>query len=168
MATKLHGARVTLRPAEPADAEALAEILAQPEVMQWWPRYDHARVRDVLVDSTDTTVYVIALDTHVIGSVQYVEEPARDYRHASMDLFLDPEEHGKGLATDAVRTLVRHLIYDRSHHRIAVYPAVDNDRAIKTFSRVGFQSVGVMRQYERAADGTWQDCLLMDLLEQDL
>jgi len=26
----------------------------------------------------------------------------------------------------------------------------------------------VMRQYERAADGTWQDCLLMDLLEHDL
>ncbi len=168
MATKLHGAHVTLRPATPADAEALTLILAQPEVTRWWPRYDHARVRDVLVDSTDTTVYVIALDTRVVGSVQYVEEPARDYRHASLDLFLDPEEHGKGLATDAVRTLVRHLIYDRSHHRIAVYPAVDNDRAIKTFSRVGFQSVGVMRRYERAADGTWQDCLLMDLLEEDL
>ncbi|MBW3604054.1 MAG: GNAT family N-acetyltransferase [Actinobacteria bacterium] len=168
MATRLHGASVTLRPATPADAEALTKILAEPEVTQWWPRYDHARVRDVLVDSPDTTVYVIALDTEIIGSVQYVEEPARDYRHASLDLFLDPDQHGKGYATDAVRTLVRHLIYDRSHHRIAVYPAVDNDRAIKTFSRVGFRSVGIMRQYERTADGTWQDCLLMDLLEHDL
>lgn len=168
MATRLHGARVTLRPATPADAEALTRILAEPEVTRWWPWYDHARVRDVLVDGPDTTVYVIALDTQIIGSVQYVEEPARDYRHASLDLFLEPTEHGKGLATDAVRTLVRHLIYDRSHHRIAVYPAVDNDRAIKTFSRVGFQSVGVMRRYERSADGTWQDCLLMDLLEHDL
>lgn len=168
MATRLHGARVMLRPATPADAEALTRILAEPEVTRWWPWYDHARVRDVLVDGPDTTVYVIALDTRIIGSVQYVEEPARDYRHASLDLFLEPTEHGKGLATDAVRTLVRHLIYDRSHHRIAVYPAVDNDRAIKTFSRVGFQSVGVMRRYERSADGTWQDCLLMDLLEHDL
>jgi aminoglycoside 6'-N-acetyltransferase len=168
MATRLHGARVTLRPATAADAEALAEVLAQPEVARWWPRYDHARVRDVLVESDDMTVYVITLDTTVIGSVQYVEEPARDYRHASLDLFLDAAEHGKGLATDAVRTLVRHLIYDRGHHRIAAYPATDNERAIKTFSRVGFQSVGVMRRYERAADGTWQDCLLMDLLEEDL
>lgn len=168
MATKLHGAHVTLRPAMAADAEPLTQILALPEVTRWWPRYDHARVRDVLVDSNDLTVYVIALDTRVIGSVQYAEEPARDYRHASMDLFLDPEEQGKGLATDAVRTLVRHLFYDRSHHRVAVYPAVDNDPAIRTFSRVGFRSVGVMRQYERAADGTWQDCLLMDLLEHDL
>lgn len=168
MATRLHGARVTLRPADAADAEALADILAQPEVNRWWPRYDHARVRDVLVESSDTIVYVILREDQVIGSVQYVEEPARDYRHAGLDLFLDPNEHGKGLATDAVRTLVRHLIYDRSHHRIAVYPAVDNDRAIKTFSRVGFRSVGVMRSYERDANGTWQDCLMMDLLEHDL
>ena len=75
-------------------AEALTEILAQPEVARWWPRYDHARVRDVLVESNDTTVYVITLDTDVIGSVQYVEEPARDYRHASLDLFLDAAQHG--------------------------------------------------------------------------
>lgn len=168
MASRLHGAHVTLRPATPADAEALTKILEQPDVARWWPRYDHARVRDVLVDSTDMTVYVITLDMQIIGSVQYVEEPARDYRHASLDLFLDPGEHGKGLATDAVRTLVRHLIYDRNHHRVAVYPAVDNDRAIKTFSRVGFRPVGIMRRYERAPDGTWQDCLLMDLLEHDL
>ena len=168
MATRLHGARVTLRPATPADAEALATILAQPEVSRWWPRYDHARVRDVLVESSDTIVYVITLHDTVIGSVQYVEEPARDYRHASLDLFLDAAEHGKGLATDAVRTLVRHLIYDRSHHRITVYPAVDNEHAIKTFQRVGFQPVGVMRRYERDAQGSWHDCLLMDLLEHDL
>lgn len=168
MAVRLHGTRVTLRPAVPADAEALAAILARPEVTKWWPRYDHARVRDVLVDSPDTTAYVIAVGVDIIGSVQYVEEPARDYRHASLDLFLEPGEHGKGLATDAVRTLVGHLIYDRGHHRIAVYPAVDNERAIRTFSRVGFQRVGVMRRYERAADGTWQDCLMMDLLESDL
>lgn len=168
MTSRLHGAHVTLRPATDTDAEPLTRILTLPEVTRWWPRYDHARVRDVLVESTDMTVYVIALDTRVIGSVQYVEEPSRDYRHASLDLFLDPEEQGKGLATDAVKTLVRHLIYDRSHHRVAVYPAVENEPAIRTFSRVGFQRVGIMRQYERTLEGTWQDCLLMDLLEYDL
>ena len=168
MATRLHGANVTLRPATSADAEALTEILSQPEVTRFWPRYDHARMRDVLVESSDTIVYVILRDDEIIGSVQYVEEPAGEYRHASLDLFIDRDLHGKGLGTDAVRTLVRHLVYDRGHHRIAVYPAVDNDHAIKTFSRVGFQPVGVMRRYERAVDGTWQDCLLMDLLEEDL
>jgi hypothetical protein len=28
--------------------------------------------------------------------------------------------------------------------------------------------VGIMRAYERNAEGQWQDCLLMDMLERDL
>lgn len=168
MTTTLHGALTTLRTAEPADAERLAAILSSPEVSRWWPRYDRHRVREVLIEDRDTVVFVIEYAGQVVGSIQYVEEPARDYRHASVDVFLDPEEHGKGLGTDAVKTLVRHLVYDRGHHRVAIHPAADNEKAIKTFTRVGFRPVGVMRKYERNADGDWQDCLLMDILEPDL
>ncbi len=168
MPNVLHGTAVTLRPVEPRDAERLAAILAEPEVARWWPRYDRDRVRDDLVAAADTVVYAIEFEGRVVGSIQYVEEPALDYRHASMDLFLDPEVHGQGLGTDAVKTLARHLIYDRGHHRLAIHPAADNEKAIKTFTRVGFRPVGVMRQYERGAGGEWQDCLLMDLLERDL
>jgi aminoglycoside 6'-N-acetyltransferase len=28
--------------------------------------------------------------------------------------------------------------------------------------------VGVMRSYERSTDGSWHDCLLMDLVSADL
>lgn len=33
---------------------------------------------------------------------------------------------------------------------------------------VGFRPVGVMRRYERGADGDWHDGLLMDLLADEL
>jgi aminoglycoside 6'-N-acetyltransferase len=33
---------------------------------------------------------------------------------------------------------------------------------------VGFRTVGVMRQYERSADGNWHDGLLMELLAGEL
>jgi len=33
---------------------------------------------------------------------------------------------------------------------------------------VGFRPVGVMRRYERGADGTFHDGLLMDLLAEEL
>lgn len=168
MTTVLHGALTTLRTADLGDAERLATILSQPEVSRWWPRYDRHRVREVLIEDRDTEVFVIESAGRVVGSIQYVEEPARDYRHASMDVFLDASEHGRGLGTDAVKTLARHLVYDRGHHRLAIHPAADNEKAIKTFTRVGFRPVGVMRHYERGADGEWQDCLLMDLLQPDL
>lgn len=168
MATVLHGTATVLRPATPADAEALTAILADPEVARWWGRYDAERVRAELVNGAGSVVYVIEADDQVVGSVQYFEEPAPDYRHASIDLFLHPGWQGKGLGTDAVRTIARHLVHDRGHHRLAIDPAVDNERAIRAYQRVGFRPVGVMRQYERGASGDWHDCLLMDLLARDL
>lgn len=166
--TVLHGAATTLRPVQPEDAETLTRILAEPEVARWWPRYDAERVQRELIEAEHTVVFAIEADGQVVGSIQYVEEPSPDYRHASIDVFLDPLWHGKGLGTDSVRTMARHLIHDKGHHRLAIDPGAENEKAIRTYKRVGFRPIGVMRAYERNADGEWQDCLLMDLLERDL
>jgi aminoglycoside 6'-N-acetyltransferase len=104
----------------------------------------------------------------VIGLIQYWEEPDPDYRHAAIDLFLHPDWHGRGLGTDAIRTLARHLFQDRGHHRLTIDPAAHNQRAIRAYRRVGFRPVGVLRRYERGSDGRWHDGLLMDLLPEDL
>lgn len=168
MTPVLHGTATTLRPVQPQDAQRLTEILATPEVARWWPGFDAARVDSDLINATDTKVFAVEADGQVVGSIQYVEEPSVEYRHASIDVFLDPAWHGKGLGTDAVRTLARHLVHDRGHHRLAIDPAADNERAIRTYRRVGFREVGVMRRYERGPDGTWHDGLLMDLLDSDL
>jgi aminoglycoside 6'-N-acetyltransferase len=59
--------------------------------------------------------------------VQYgEEEPA--YRHASIDVFLDPLVHGRGIGRDAVSTLARHLVRDRDHHRLVIDSAADTSR----------------------------------------
>lgn len=166
--TVLYGASVTLRPVVEDDVDRLAEILVTPEVARWWNRYDADRVRRELVEATDVTVFAVEADETVIGCIQYHEEPAPDYRHASIDVFLHPGWHGRGLGTDAVRTLAKHLIHDRGHHRLAIDPAADNTQAIKTYTRVGFRPVGIMREYERNPDGEWQDGLLMDMLKRDL
>jgi len=71
---------------------------------------------------------------------------------------------GTGLAREAVGLVVRHLFEARGHHRITIDPAAANERAIRCYEAVGFVRVGIMRQYERAADGTWRDGLLMELL----
>ncbi len=100
---------------------------------------------------------------------QYTAENEPSYRHASIDIFLDPSVHGRGLGRDAVRVLAKHLIWDLGHHRIVIDPAADNAAAIRCYAAVGFQPVGVMRRYERDADGAgWHDGLLMDLLAEEL
>jgi len=101
--------------------------------------------------------------------VQYGEENDPMYRHASLDIFLDPAVHGRGVGRDAVRVLARHLVHDRGHHRLVIDPAADNQAAIRCYAAVGFRPVGLMRRYERDADGAgWHDGLLMDLLASEL
>ena len=165
----LVGERIRLRPLVPADAPRLAELLATPEVGRWWPTFDLARVEaDFLVPQPDYTVYAIVLDGTVVGAIQTHEEPDPEFRHASIDLFLDPAVHGQGLGPDAIRTVIRYLVEVRGHHRLPIDPAVAKERAIRAYEKVGFRPVGRLRQYQLFADGSWGDGLLMDLLADEL
>jgi aminoglycoside 6'-N-acetyltransferase len=167
--TALQGEIVTLRPAERADLPALAEIRRSPEVYRHWRGGDDldAAVEEDF-DEPDSTGYVIELDGRVIGWIQWQAEEEPDYRHASVDIYVDPAVHGRGIGADAVRTLARHLILDHGHHRLTIDPAADNAAAIRCYTKVGFRPVGITRQSERGPDGTWHDGLLMDLLADEL
>ena len=165
----LRGERVVLREPVTTDLDALARFFADPEIARWWPMDRDAIVADVLERSDpDTTVYVIEVEGELAGVIQSYEETDEDYRHAGMDISVAPRFHGAGVAVDALRTLARHLIDHDGHHRLVIDPAAHNDRAIACYRKLGFQPVGLMRQYERAADGTWHDGLLMDLLADEL
>lgn len=163
----LRGEKLVLRPAGEADIPALVAIVSAPEVARWWgsPMSDQD-FRKELVDE-DVVIFTIEVDNQVGGLIQYSEENDPDYRSAGIDISLHPDHIGRGLGTDAVRTLARYLFEERQHHRLTIDPAVANERAIAAYRKVGFQPVGVMRRYERAADGTWHDGLLMDLLRED-
>jgi len=108
---------------------------------------------------------VIEVGGAVAGLIQFWEELEPRYRHATIDVFLDPELRGRGLGADAVGRLARHLIEDRGHHRITIDPATANEAAIRAYAKAGFEPVGVMRRYERDVDGNgWHDALLMERL----
>lgn len=169
MASSLRGDRVVLREPEDGDLDALLGLFADPEVAAWWPMTRDDIVRDVLQRADPhVTVYVVEVGAELAGVIQSYEESDEDYRHAGMDISIASRFHGAGVAVDALRTLARHLVDERGHHRLVIDPAASNPRAIACYRKLGFQPVGVMRQYERAADGTWRDGLLMDLLADEL
>ena len=153
---------IVLRALVATDAPELRRIRATPEVARWWepPEDDFP-----FGDEDDVTRLTIEVDGAVAGMVQFDEEPEPKYRHASIDLFLDPALHGRGIGTEVVRRVVRRLIDERGHHRITIDPAADNAAAIRAYEKVGFRAVGVMRRYERDVDGRgWHDGLLMELI----
>jgi aminoglycoside 6'-N-acetyltransferase len=150
-----------LRPLAEGDEAALRRIHATAEVRQWWDEPDER----FPWDEPESTRLTIEVDGAVAGLIQFWEEPEPKYRHAGIDLFLDPALHGRGLGSEAVRRVVRQLIDERGHHRITIDPAVANAAAIRAYEKVGFRAVGVMRRSERDVDGSgWHDCVLMELL----
>jgi aminoglycoside 6'-N-acetyltransferase len=160
---------VRLRAPTEADIPALAAVMATPEVGRWWMGETEELTRErVLEGEEDITTWVVLVGDDLIGMVQAWEETEPEYRHAGIDIALHPDWHGQGLGAETVRTLARHLVDNRGHHRLTIDPAAANERAIRSYERVGFRPVGVMRRYERGADGTWHDGLLMDLLATEL
>lgn len=169
---ELTGRRVTLRPTVEADRAALLAIRATPDVHRRWKGHDlDAEFTEDLAD--EETVHLTIVDRTgpgggaVVGLVQFAEEEDPEYRHAGIDIYIDPAVHRQGIATDALRTLVDHLFDDLGHHRLTIDPAADNDAAIACYAGIGFRPVGVMRAYERQLDGSWADGLLMEMLSTD-
>jgi aminoglycoside 6'-N-acetyltransferase len=159
--TELRGERVVLRRMEPDDAPRLREILATPAVAKWW-----GPVPEDFPFGHDpgVTRFALLVAGEVSGLVQWDEEKEPDFRHAWIDLFVEPRLHGQGFGTDAVATLARHLLDERGHHRITIDPAADNTAAIRCYEKAGFRPVGVLRSGWRNPEGHWRDQLLMELV----
>jgi len=158
---ELRGQRVVLRPPVADDAETLRAIHSTPEVAAWWNLPPERFPFDA---DPETTYLTIWHEDAMAGFLQFSQEQEPDYRHAWIDLFVDPRRHRTGLGTDAMQTVIRHLVEDLGHHRILIDPAVDNEAAIGCYQKVGFRRVGRMRSAWRDRDGTWRDALLMELV----
>ena len=117
----------------------------------------------------DALGFVVVVGDRIAGYIQYYEEADPQYRHAGIDVVIGGGFRDRGVGTKAVRLMARYLFEERGHHRIVIDPNAGNPRAIRTYEKVGFKPVGVMRQYEWDAHrGEWTDAILMDLLREDL
>ena len=158
----LRGDRVVLRPLTHDDAPALLAILAEPGVASWWRRAEWEQVTE-----EGAIVFVVTVEGETVGCIQFNEETDPDYRHAVIDIFVADAWQDRGVGSDAMRAVIDYLTERRGHHRLTVDPAVANERAIHVYERLGFRPVGIMRAYERTADDTWRDALLMELVVGD-
>jgi aminoglycoside 6'-N-acetyltransferase len=150
-----------VRPMQPEDAPRLREIRATPEVHAWWGVLEDDFP---LGDEPEVTRLTIVVEDRVAGMVQYGEEEEPDFRHAWIDIFVDPALRGRGIGTAAIEEVVEHLIGRRGHHRITIDPAVDNGAAVRSYEKAGFRPVGVMQAAWRDPSGRWRDALLMELV----
>jgi len=117
---------------------------------------EHERGRGqpcVIVDRDGAVVGRVNLNNIVRGASQ----------SASLGYWLAQAFGGRGLATAAVRDIVRVAFTELGLHRIQADTLVDNEASQRVLERNGFVRIGLAPRYLRIA-GRWQDCILHQLL----
>jgi aminoglycoside 6'-N-acetyltransferase len=145
-----------LRRFSSADSDALEALFAEPEVKRWWPDPDYDRDNG----------WVVEVGGELAGWLQYEEDSYEWYPSVAFDIALTASRHGRGDGRRALRLAIEYFAA-KGHHRFTIDPAVDNERAIRSYAAVGFKPVGVLRSYGRNPEGGWHDGLLMDLIVLD-
>jgi diamine N-acetyltransferase len=76
-------------------------------------------------------------------------------------------EPGLGLGSILLEALLDHLYATTDANRIDLDVFLGNDRARRAYEKAGFQVEGVLRDYHRAADGSFSSMWLMSVLRKD-
>jgi aminoglycoside 6'-N-acetyltransferase len=160
----LAGERMTLRPPIDADAAPLLGILTEPEVSRWWVGYTPERIRSEILESGNALV--MEIDGRCAGAIFLYPNDDPEYLHVVIHLFLGAEWYGHRYGAESLAIVIAHLS-GRGFHRFTLDPNVHNAPAIRSYERLGFKSVGVLREYQLRPDGTHEDGLLMDLVLSD-
>ena len=172
----LRGDHTILRELEPADAADVFAFRSDAEVQ----RYNSEPMQDVveaaaLIDKLREEcmghrAFHWAI-THresprVIGLAGLVSwEPY--HRRAEIGYDLRRDRWGQGLATDAVRAMLKFAFTELDLNRAEAQTIADNHQSVKLLQRLGFRWEGVRRAYSWEEDGNFHDGAIYGLLRHE-
>lgn len=158
------GPRVTLRPPVLSDIDPLHAILQEPEVSPWWVNYTLERVRDELVGSDHSSV--IDVDGQPVGLLYVIPPAEAEYPTTIMHIFLATSQRGRAIGAEALALGIRHQ-FANGTTRVTLDPNIHNEPAIRSYERLGFRRIGVLRDYQVREGGALEDALFLDITRTD-
>jgi aminoglycoside 6'-N-acetyltransferase len=161
----LRGPLVTLRAPAEADVTPLTAILAEPEVSEWWVGYDEPRVRADFLDEPDT-VRIIEVEGKCAGAMYVLPNDDPEYPTTVMHLFIGTAFRGRRIGEEALALAIA-AEFARGITRVTLDPNINNDGAIRSYERLGFRRIGVLRDYQVRPGGHLEDALFLDLTRSD-
>lgn len=89
----------------------------------------------------------IRCEGRIVGVVSYMNVEWR-HRRTTLGYWLDKGHQGRGLAVEAVQTLVEHAFRSWNLNRVEIRAAVENARSRALAERLGFVEEGMLHQAE--------------------
>ncbi|MCU1431689.1 MAG: GCN5-related N-acetyltransferase [Actinotalea sp.] len=172
----LHGEMVVLRPIRAEDADAVWELVNDPEGMRLtgttttFTREQIDTWCATVAQREDRVDFAI---TH--GSDEYLGEIVLNdidwhHRSANLRLAVRPGQRGRGLGSESISLVLAHAFGEPPDglglHRISLDVLSINPRARMLYESLGFVAEGRLRESHR--DGEfWCDSVVMSILEDD-
>ncbi len=183
LAHSLHTDRLTLRPATAADAEATWAYRRLDSVNEWLTGVP-AGVEDYRALFTEpsrlATTVIVELDGPrggaLIGDFMLRREDAWSQAEvtdqargtqAELGWVLDPGHTSAGLATEAVRELLRYCFEELGVHRVTASCFLGNDTSWRLMERVGMRREAHAVAESRHRSGRWLDTVGYAVLEEE-
>lgn len=172
-------ARLSIRPATPADTDATWTYRGDPETSRWLGSapadLEAYRAHFVDADRVASTL-VVEQDTTVIGDLMLRIEDAwaqpevkhqAQGVHAKLGWCLSPDHTGRGYATEAVSELLRICFVDLGLRRVSADCFTVNTASWRLMERVGMRCEIRSVRDGLHRDGTWYDGLGYALLADE-
>ncbi|CAG7602465.1 GNAT family N-acetyltransferase [Leucobacter soli] len=161
----LQGPLVTLRDPEEDDLPSILAVLEEPEVSFWWVGFDADRVRREFIDHPETT-RLIEVEGQAVGVLIVLRGEDPEYPTTVMHIFLSTAFRGRRIGEEAMALAIRHE-FSAGVTRITLDPNVKNHGAIRSYERLGFKPIGILRDYQVRPGGALEDALFLDLTRGD-
>ena len=169
----------TTRLVEVDDAAALADLLTvnRAFLAPWEPVreetfYTAAGQADLLRAALERHAqgalvpHVILVDGRIAGRITLNEIMRGPFQSCRLGYWVGSADNGRGVATAAVRQIVRVAFGELGLHRIEAGTLLHNTGSQRVLERNGFERFGIAANYLNIA-GTWQDHALYQLINPD-
>ncbi|KUJ69958.1 hypothetical protein ACZ90_06205 [Streptomyces albus subsp. albus] len=171
--------RIRLRPVLPDDAEGMcrAFIRNRDHLRPWDPARDARfftpegqadRLRDQLAqrDAGRLLAWVLDDGEHILGTATLSNIVPGPFRNAYLGYWIDAGHNGKGLATAAVRAVLRVADEHLDLHRVEASTLVENTGSQRVLRKNGFEAIGTAPHYLHI-NGAWRDHVLFQRILND-
>lgn len=177
----IKGKRVTIRPMEPDDLDYLMEWRNSSDNMNYSEHlYGFLFSRDNMMRMVEDqfreggfyprhkTFMVELEDGTVIGDIGYKNwDPRNRTSEIGLEIGVD-QYRGQGYGTEMVGLFIEYMFRNLNLNRIELSVLRENQRAIRVYEKLGFNSCGYRRQaIFNSRHNRYSDILTMDLLRSE-
>jgi RimJ/RimL family protein N-acetyltransferase len=150
--------RVEIRKPKLSDAEALRELIDDKEVLKQICSYPFpcplSRMKKDVEDgikgwkTKNSFCFTILADDEIAGSI-ILENPSKDKKRYDLGFFVGRKFWGKGIATEAIKKIIRFGFHKLKLYRIQADSDSDNPASGRAMEKAGFEFEGARKKIQK-------------------